>query len=118
MKRGIPAVMVLVLALTLVFGVGLYAQVTKDKATGLDRIEGKIQSINKDKSTMAVMQSGGGTSGGQAVWQVAYSAETKFSLRNKPAKMEDVKEGMRVIVLGKYDNIKMNAARIDIRDTK
>ena len=49
MKRGIPAVMVLVLAVALVLSVGLFAQVTKDKQTGLDRIEGRVQSINKDK---------------------------------------------------------------------
>ena len=118
MKRGIPVVIVLVLALTLVFGVGLYAQITKDKETGLDRVEGRIQSINKDKSTLAVMQSGGTQSGGKGVWQVAYSAQTKFSLRNQPAKMEDLKAGMRVIVLGKYDKDILNAARIDIREEK
>jgi hypothetical protein len=118
MKRAIPVVMVLVLASALVFGVRLYAQVTKDKETGLDRIEGRIQSINKDKSTLAVMQSGGTQSGGKAVWQVVFNAQTKFSMRNQPAKMEDVKDGLRVIVLGKYENNTMTAARIDIRTEK
>ena len=118
MRRGIPAVMVLALAVTLVLSVGLYAQVTKDKETGLDRIEGRVQSINKDKSTLTVQESGGGTSGGKAVWQVSFDTVTKFTMRNQPAKLEDVKDGLRVIVLGKYGNNVMKAARIDVRTEK
>ncbi len=114
MRRGMPAVLMLVLGLTLVLSAGLYAQVKKDAKTKLDRIEGTIQSINKDKSTIGVKQ--GGTPG--AVWQVVYTEKTKYTLRNKPAKAEDLKEGMRVIVLGKYDNNVLTAARIDIRAEK
>jgi len=114
MRRGMPAMMMLVLGLTLVLGAGLYAQVKKDEKTKLDRIEGTIQSINKDKSTIGVKQ--GGTTA--AVWQVVYTDKTKYTLRNKPAKAEDLKNGMRVIVLGKYDKEVLTAARIDIRSEK
>lgn len=114
MRRGIPAVMMLVLGLTLVLSIGLYAQVKKDKTTGQDRIEGTIQSINKDKSTIMVKQ--GGTV--NPIWQVSYDAKTKCTLRNKPAKAEDLKDGMRVIVLGKAEKDAITATRIDIRDEK
>ena len=115
MRRGIPAVMILALALTLVFGAGLYAQVKKDTKTGLDRIEGTIQSMNKADSTMQVTQRG--TTAG-AVWKVVYNDKTTIGIRNKPAKIDDLKEGQRVIILGKYEKDVFNASRIDIREEK
>ncbi len=109
MRRGMSAV--LVLCLTLVLGAVLSAQIKKDAKTGLDRIEGKIQSINKEKSTIGVKESGTTS----PVWQVVYNAQTKFTMRNKPAKVEELKDGLRVIVLGKFSNEVLTAARIDIR---
>ncbi len=114
MRRAIPAVMILAVALMLVLVAGLNAQIKKDAKSGLDRIEGTVQSINKDTSTIGVKERGTTS----PVWQVVYNAKTKYSLRNKPAKAEDLKDGMRVIVLGKYANNVMTAARIDIRAEK
>ena len=112
MKRGIPAVMILVLGFTLVLGAGLYAQVKKDEQSGLDRIEGRIQEIDKDKSTLRVRQSQ------TVLFQVAYNEKTAVTRRNEPASMDDLKEGLRVIVLGKYENDTLNASRIEIRTEK
>ena len=114
MRRGIPVVMVMALVLTLVLGAGVYAQVKKDEKSGLDRIEGTIQSINKEKSTLTVRQGGGSSS----IWTVAYTAQTKFTYRNEPATIERMKDGERVIVLGKYADNVMTAARIDVRTEK
>ena len=51
--------------------------------------------------------------------QVAYSADTKVTYRNKPGSMDDVKEGRRVIVLGKFnDKTQLVATRIDVREGK
>jgi hypothetical protein len=112
MKREIPVVMILVLGFTLVLGTGLYAQVKKDEQSGLDRIEGRIQEIDKDNSMLRVRQSE------SVLFQVAYSEETAITRRNEPASMDDLKEGLRVIVLGKYENDTLNASRIDIRTEK
>jgi hypothetical protein len=106
--------MILVLGLTLVLVAGLYGQVKKDAKTGLDRIDGTIVALNKDKSTLSLKQSG--ASG--AAWQVAYNDKTVITLRNKPAKVENLKEGLRVIALGKYEQATLNATRIDIRTEK
>jgi hypothetical protein len=114
MRRGIPVVMILVLGFTLVLGAGLYAQVKKDAKTGLDRIEGNIQNLIKDKSTLSVRQIGTD----KVFWQIAYTDKTKITLKNKPAKIEDLKEGQRLIVLGKYEKDILNASRIDIRSQK
>jgi hypothetical protein len=101
-------------ALTLMIGAGLNAQVQKDEKTGLDRIEGRVQSINKDASTINLLQRGSTS----AVWKVSFNDKTKYSVRNEPAKLEDLKEGSRVIVLGKFANETMTAARIEIREEK
>ncbi len=114
MKRGIPVVMILVLGLTLMLVAGLYGQVKKDAKTGLDRIEGTILTLDKGKSTLSLKQSRGSA----ASWQVAYNDKTVITLRNKPAKIEDLKEGLRVIALGKYEQNALNATRIDIRTEK
>ena len=112
MKHKIPVVLVLVLGLTLVLGFGLFAQVKKDAKTGQDRIEGTIQSLDKDKSSLTLAQSGGAT---KPTWHIVYTDQTKFTMRNKPAKVDELKEGQRVIVLGKYDQNVLTASRIDIR---
>ncbi len=114
MRRGIPAVMILVLGLTLVLSVGLYAQLKKDAKTGLDRLEGTIQTLDKEKFTMSVVQ----RSATEASWQVAFNDKTAITLKNKPAKIDDLKMGSRVIVLGKFENKVLNAHRIEIRTEK
>lgn len=97
--------------LPLVLAAGLFAQVRKDSQTGLDRIEGRVQAINKDKSTITVRQSGG------MVWEVTYNDTTKYTQMNKAASLADVKDGDRVICLGTAagKENKMTAARIDVR---
>ncbi len=114
MKRRIPVVMILVLGLTLVLGAGLYAQLKKDAQSGLDRLDGIIQNLSKDKPTMSVRETGTTA----AFWQVAYNDKTVITQRNNPAKKEDLKEGMRVIILGKYEKDTLSATRIEIRSEK
>jgi len=114
MRRSTALVMTLVLCLTLVLGAGIYAQVKKDEKSGLDRVEGSVQAINKDKSTLNVIQSGAT----KTTWKVAYNDQTKFTMRNSPAKVDDLKDGLRIVVLGKYEKDMMTAARIDIRTEK
>ncbi len=67
----------------LVLGVGLYAQIKKDTKTGLDRLSGTIEVLDKAKSTMTVKQSG--TT--RASWKVAYNDKTTITQMSKPAKI-------------------------------
>jgi len=112
MRRGISCVLVLGLVCLLVLVPGLYAQATKDAKTGLDRIEGTVTSIDKDKSSLVIRQK----SGTNVTWNIVYNADTKFTYRNSPSTMDEVKEGRRLICLGKFDGKStMTAARIDVR---
>jgi len=112
MRYRIPVIMLLVLGLTLVLGFGLFAQVKKDAKTGQDRLEGTIQNMDKAKSSLTLAQSSATT---KPTWHVVYTDQTKFTMRNKPAKVDELKEGQRVIILGKFDQNVMTASRIDIR---
>jgi hypothetical protein len=112
MKRSIPCVLVVGLVCLLVLAPGLLAQATKDAKTGLDRIEGYVVSIDKDKSAVSVRQK----SGTNVMWKIVYNADTKFTYRNSPSSVDEVKDNRRVICLGKFDDKStMTAARIDIR---
>ena len=111
MKRGVVAV--LAVGLTLALVVGVYAQMKKDTETGLDRIEGIVSNLDKAKSTLTVTQRST-----QAPWKVTYTDQTKFTKRNEAAKLDDLKDGLRVIVLGKYADNVMTASRIDMRTEK
>lgn len=112
MRRKISIVIAVALACSLVLASGLYAQIKKDAKTGLDRLEGTIQVIDKDKSIISVRQTGTPN----AVWDVVYSGQTKFTYRNEASSFDEVKEGRRVICLGKVDSKnRLVAERVDIR---
>jgi hypothetical protein len=114
MRSRIPAIMLVVVGLTLVLGDGLYAQLKEEGDTGLNRISGLVHEINKDKSILTLRQKN--TVG--KYWEIAYNDKTAVTLRNKPAKMEDLKTARHVIVLCQYENDKLMATRIEIRDEK
>ena len=94
-----------------VFAIGVQAAEEKD----LDRVEGRVQIINWDTSTVTVgvhMTS----QSARVPRTVVFSDATKFTYRNEPSSVEMLKEGRRVICLGKFDeNSKFFAGRIDIR---
>ncbi len=112
MKRSISCLLVMGLVSLLVLVPGIYAQASKDAKSGLDRIEGYVVTVDKDKSSLTVRQK----SGTNIVWKVVYNADTKFTYRNAPSKVDEVKDGRRVICLGKFDDkTTLTAARIDVR---
>jgi Cu/Ag efflux protein CusF len=83
----------------------------KAKAPALDRVAGTVQMISKDTSTITLRDSR------NVVRQVVYSDATKITKVNKPGgSLDEIKEGTRVICLGKFDDrTRLVATRIDIR---
>jgi hypothetical protein len=113
MKRAILSAVALALVFSLVLAPGLYAQAKQDPKTQLDRIDGRVRSIDKDKSIVIVRQS----ATANIDWQVTYNDQTKFTYRNEPASFSELKEGRRVVCLGKVQGTTgLLAARIDIRE--
>jgi hypothetical protein len=77
-----------------------------------DRLDGRVQVLDKDKSTFTMT-----IKGGTVQRHVIYSGDTKFTFRNKAGSIDQLKEGVRVICLGKFDaDGRLMATRIDIRE--
>jgi hypothetical protein len=114
MKNGrVSWVVALALICSLGLVASLFSQITKDPATKQDRIDGTIQSIDTKASTIAIRQRGNAN----FFCQVVYDKATQFTYRNKPSTFDEVREGRRIICLGKAESPnKMTATRIDIRD--
>jgi hypothetical protein len=84
----------------------------KKKEAKEDRLSGTVHMINKDTSTITIRR-------GNIQRQIVYNADTKVTYRNQPSTMEEVKEGRRVICLGKFnDKTQLVATRIDVREGK
>jgi hypothetical protein len=78
----------------------------------LDRLEGRIQSIDKAAGVITILV-------GRSAMprKVVYNDQTKYTTRNEPkGAITDLKDGVRIICLGKFnDKNQLVAARIDIR---
>lgn len=112
MKRSFSWTIVMVLICSLLLAPGLFSQIKQDPNTKLDSIEGTVQSIDKTKMTLVIREKG--TS--NLDYTIIYNDKTIYTYRNGPGKAEDVKEGVRIVALGKANGAtKLDAARIDIR---
>jgi hypothetical protein len=114
-KRAIVSVLA-VAVVSLGLAAGLRAQATKDEATKLDRLEGYVVGIDKAKSEIRIRQRG--TTSQE--WTIVYTPTTAFTYRNEKGTLDNVKENLRVICLGKFgtEKTKMTAERIDVRTDK
>lgn len=101
------------LAFALVAAPPAASQTKKDKSSGLDRIEGTIQSLNVKDQSMTIRQ----RNRRNITWKVRYDDETAITYRNEDTTVEDLKVGRRVIVLGRFpeDSITLSAMRIEVR---
>jgi Cu/Ag efflux protein CusF len=114
MRRSfsIAAILLLGCLVALSFSGQAFAQEkAKPAAAKLDRIAGTVQMISKDTNTITVRDSR------NIMRQVVYNEATKYTKVNKPgASLDEIKEGTRLICLGKFDDrTRLVAARIDIR---
>jgi len=108
MERRLPLLLALLLGAALAAPTAVsYAQ---DKAKE-DRVTGTVQLVTKDTKTILVTGEAGNVQ-----TQVVYDAETKVTKDNKPASIDDVQTGRRVICLGKLnDKGQLMARHIDLR---
>lgn len=116
MKKTFSIVMVLLLAC--VVAVSLTGQAfaqeqgkAKAAAPKVDRVAGTVHMISKDTNTITLRDSR------NVMRQVVYTDATKYTKVNKPGgTFDEIKEGTRLICLGKFDEkTRLVATRIDIR---
>jgi hypothetical protein len=78
------------------------------------KMQGHVLRIYADLKTMDIR--GGSSSQSQDIRKIAYDDSTTWTNMGKPGKMEDVKEGSFVIVLGHLQKDgSLHATRIDLR---
>ena len=86
----------------------------KTAAGRQDRIDGSVHMIDKATKVVTVR-----LRGKPQQQEVVFDDKTAFTYRNKPATLDEVKEGRRVIVVGKNnDKGQLIATRVDVRDVK
>ena len=107
-----------VMLLPLCAGTPLAAQASAQKGKPAaakakeDRIDGTVQSVDKKTKTLVVRLRGKNDRR-----DVMYDDSTKFTFRNKAATLDEVKDGRRIIALGKFnDKGQLTATRVDVRD--
>lgn len=90
----------------------------KPQGDGLYRIEGTVIAVNKQASTITLRQ----RSRNNMAWTIHYTDTTSFSYRNTTTSLEDVKNGRRIICLGRYGQEgaknEMMAVIVDVRTGK
>ena len=115
-RYPILTLLCMVIATSLVVATPLMAQADAAKKQGKVpplRIEGTVVLLSKDSSRITVQQQG------NVRRTVLYNEKTRFTFRNKPGSIDQLKEGIRVICLGKENDKKdYLATRIDIRAEK
>ena len=80
-----------------------------------DRLEGRVHMISSDKTTLTLHVTT--TPGTQAMSRyVALTGKTEYTFQNEAGTFDQIKEGLRVICVGKFDeNGKLLADRVDVR---
>jgi hypothetical protein len=100
--------------LTLLVVAPVVAQQKDEKSASEVRVEGNVHMIDIKTKTVTVR-----LTGKPDRREVVYSDTTAFTFRNKPSKLEEVKEGRRVICVGKLnDKNQLVAKQIEVRDEK
>lgn len=114
MTRRLFVAMGLYLAIALTLSAMPVVAQENAKTPKQDRVEGTVQSIDKAAKTVTVR-----LRGKTNTVDVVFSDKTSFTFRNKPASVEDLKDGRNVICLGRLsDKKQLIATRIDVRDGK
>lgn len=98
--------LVFALALAIALSLSLVAQEAKP-----DRVSGTIRSV--DAKAMSIEVNPSQTP--SAVRVVLWDDKTKVLLGDKPGTAADIKEGMRIVAIGKFEGVKLRATDIRVR---
>ncbi len=102
MKRSVFVALIAVLAL------GLTGTAQEAKP---DRISGTVRSVDAKAMSIEVNMS----QTPSAVRTVFWDASTKVTLVDKPGTAADIKDGMRIVAIGKFEGVKLRATDIRVR---
>lgn len=104
MRKRLLAVLALVLAVSLTG----FAQ---DEKKQPDRVSGSVRSVDQQAMSIEVNLS----SSPSVVRTVLWDQNTKVTLVDKPGTSADIKEGMRIVAIGKFEGVKLRATALTVR---
>jgi hypothetical protein len=87
---------------------GLAGVALAQKAAKPDRLSGVVSSVDKGKMTIGMR----GRTSANVVRQIMYDASTKFTMQGKPGTAEDLKEGLRIVAIGKFEGVNLKATQV------
>lgn len=80
------------------------------KAQG-DRLSGTVKYVDAKAMTVEITMS----KTPSAVRKVMWDASTKVTVGDKPGTSDDIKEGMRIVAVGKFEGVNLKATAIRVR---
>jgi hypothetical protein len=101
----------LIVLMTVLLGLAMTAAGQGEKAPPGDRVSGTVRSVDAKAMSIEVNLS----QVPSAVKTVLWDANTKVTLVDKPGTAADIKEGMRIVAVGKFDGLKLRATGIRVR---
>ena len=96
------------LALAAVLAISLLSFAQQQKP---DRVSGTVRMVDAKAMSIQVNLS----QSPSAVRTVLWDAATKVQLEDKPGTSADIKEGMRIVAIGKFEGVKLHATDIRVR---
>ena len=87
---------------------GLAGIALAQKAAKPDRLSGYVRSVDKGKMTIEMRM----RTSASAIRQIMYDSSTKFTMQGKPGTADDVKEGLRIVALGKFEGVNLRATQV------
>jgi hypothetical protein len=87
---------------------GLAGVALAQKAAKPARLSGIVQSVDKGKMTIEMRMKTSAT----AIRQIMFDANTKFTMQGKPGTADDLKEGLKIVAIGKFEGVKLQATQV------
>jgi hypothetical protein len=76
-----------------------------------DRLSGYVESMDKAKNTIVMHTRAAPT----VKRNIMFDENTKVLVANKPGNIDEVKEGMRIVAIGKFQGVDLKATDISVR---
>lgn len=97
--------------LSALLGLSLLAPAQNEKKAQPDRLSGTIRMV--DASTMTIEITTRSTP--TATRKIMWDASTKVLVGDQPGTAADIKEGMRIVAIGKFEGVNLKATTIRVR---
>ena len=76
-----------------------------------DRLSGVVRSVDKAKMLIEINLS----SNPNSVRKIIYEAATQFTLDDKPAQADAIKDGLRIVAIGKFESLDLKATKVSLK---